>query len=135
MWSRQRYIGLLGCLGLNQKLYTSLHVQVHVGQGPPAEAPAAALPAGINCQTSPDGTQVLHEWLQVQIEQWSLSRSCMQSHHLQSFVALKKLPCVRSKLPRQEAPIMIAENRNCFLFLVVNCAVGLNAVCMTVCSP
>ncbi len=35
-----------------------LHVQVHVGQGAPAEAPAAALPAGINCQTSPDGTQV-----------------------------------------------------------------------------
>ena len=34
-------------------------VQVHVGAGAPAEGPApAALPAGINCQTSPDGTQV-----------------------------------------------------------------------------
>jgi len=55
---RQRYKGFLECFGLNQKLYTSLHVQVHVGQGAPAEARAAALPAGINCQTSPDGTQV-----------------------------------------------------------------------------
>ncbi|KAA6418207.1 MAG: hypothetical protein FRX49_11865 [Trebouxia sp. A1-2] len=39
-------------------VWGSQPVLVHVGQGAPAEAPAAALPAGINCQTSPDGTQV-----------------------------------------------------------------------------
>ncbi|KAL0025951.1 hypothetical protein WJX77_006909 [Trebouxia sp. C0004] len=39
-------------------VWGSQPVLVQVGQGAPAEAPAAALPAGINCQTSPDGTQV-----------------------------------------------------------------------------